>query len=164
MNVKTKILIIDDEINIINALKRLFIKFDYDVLSTTKPEEVKARHPLTIRVVLSGYADSSLIVKIQRESLAKRYLYKPWKNQDFIRTVEQMFRIEKILTGKNLLGLINKIDYLPSPGNVYQKFNSLVAQDANIDRIAKTIKTDQSIAAKAYSWNYIYARSMYIKH
>ncbi|HHX56059.1 MAG TPA: hypothetical protein GX705_06890, partial [Clostridiales bacterium] len=55
MNVKTKILIIDDEINIINALKRLFIKFDYDVLSTTKPEEGKARHPLTVRVVLSGY-------------------------------------------------------------------------------------------------------------
>ena len=173
-----QILLVDDEKQILDALRRTFIgrgyviftassgrqaleimakeKIDLIITDVRMPhmngyellKEVKEKYPMIIRVILSGYADSSLIVKIQRESLAKRYLYKPWKNQELIRVVEQMFRVEKILKDKNLLQLINRIEYLPSPSNVYHKFNTLARQDADMDKIAKVIETDQSIAAK----------------
>ncbi len=178
MNMYEQILLVDDEKQILDALRRTFIgrgyviftalsgdealkimekeKIDLIISDVRMPQmngyellkEVKEKYPMTIRLILSGYADSSLIVKIQRESLAKRYLYKPWKNQELIRVVEQMFRVEKLLKDKNLLKLINRIEYLPSPSNVYHKFNSLVEQEADIEAIAKVIETDQSIAAK----------------
>lgn len=173
-----RILLVDDEKQILQALQRTLYGQGYIIFTATSArkaleimenedinliisdvrmpgmdgyellKEVKEKYPSTIRVILSGYAKSSLIVKIQRESLAKRYLYKPWKNTELIRTIGQMFNIEKQLKDKNLLEIINKIDYLPSPNNVYYKFNTLVKEEASIDEISKVIKTDQSVAAK----------------
>ena len=39
MIVKGKILIIDDEIKVINALKRIFEKDKYEIISVTNPEK-----------------------------------------------------------------------------------------------------------------------------
>lgn len=173
-----RILLVDDEKQILNALERTFYGKGYIIFTASSGAQaleimeeeqidliisdvrmpymngyellkiVKEKYPSTIRVILSGYTDSSLIVKIQRESLAKRYLYKPWKNQELIRIAEQLFRVEGILKDKNLLEFINKIEYLPSTGRIYNKVNKQIQEDANIDEIAKVIESDQSIAAK----------------
>ena len=37
-------------------------------------KEIRAKYPSIIRVVLSGYSDEDLVINIQRNSLAKRYL------------------------------------------------------------------------------------------
>jgi HD-like signal output (HDOD) protein len=172
------ILFVDDEKQILDALKRTFFGSGYniffaisgnealDILANRSIDiivsdvrmpgmdgyqllkEVRERYPSTIRVILSGYADEALIVKIQGKGLAKRYLYKPWKNEELKRTVGQIFRVEKMLKDRNLLELINKIEFLPSPGNIYHRFNTLVEEDADMDKIAKTIESDQSVAAK----------------
>lgn len=172
------ILFVDDEKQILDALKRTFFGCGYriylaesgkEALDTLANEridllisdvrmpgmdgyqllmEIKDRYPSTIRAVLSGYTDESLLVKMQKKCLAKRYLYKPWKNQELIQIVGQMFRVEKILKNRNLLELINRIEYLPSPRNIYYHFNILVEQDADMDKIAKAIERDQSITAK----------------
>lgn len=172
------ILFVDDEIQILNSLKRVFsgsgfitytAKSGDEALSILAKEtidlvitdvrmpgmngyellkEVKAKYPSTIRMVLSGYTDENLVVQIQRYSLAKRYLLKPWKNQELIQTVEQVFSVEKVLKNRNLLELVNKIEFLPSLGNTYLRFSSLVEQNADMSEIAKTIECDQSLAAK----------------
>ena len=175
---KEQILLVDDEKQILNALQRTFYGKGYRILAASSGAQalkimeeeqvdliisdvrmphmngyellkiVKKKYPSTIRVILSGYTDSALIVKIQRESLAKRYLYKPWKNQEILKIAEQLFRVEKILKDKNLLEFINKIEYLPSTGMIYNKVNTQIQKDVSIDEIAKVIESDQSIAAK----------------
>jgi HD-like signal output (HDOD) protein len=172
------ILFVDDEIPILNSLRRVFSGRGYNiflagsgdealsVLAREKVDmvitdvrmpgmngyellrEIKAVYPSLIRVVLSGYTDEKLVVQIQKMSLAKRYLFKPWKNQELIRIVEQIFNVEKVLKSSNLLELVNKIESLPSPGGVYLRFCQLVEQDADMGRIAAVIESDQSLAAK----------------
>ena len=111
-------------------------------------KEIRANYPSIIRVVLSGYSDEDLVIRIQRESLAKRYLLKPWKNQELIRTVEQIFSVEEALKKRNLLELMNRIEFLPSPSDICIRLNRLAEQDAGIDEIARTIESDQSLTAK----------------
>jgi putative nucleotidyltransferase with HDIG domain len=172
------ILFVDDEKQILDALKRTFFNSRYNLffaesgveaLNILEKEKidllisdakmpgmdgyqllvkVKEKYPSTIRMVLSGYADEKLIVEIQGKGLAKRFLYKPWKNEELIRMVGQLFKVEKLLKDRNLLELINKIEFLPSPGNIYQRFNMIIEQDADIDKIAKIVESDQAIAAK----------------
>lgn len=172
------ILFVDDEKQILDALRRTFYGLGYNIFFAESGEEalnilanndinllisdirmpnmngyqlleqVKAKYPSIIKVVLSGYADEHLLLKMQNMTLAKRYLNKPWKNQELIRIVGQIFRVEKLLKDKNLMELINKIEFLPSPGNVLHSFNKLVDQDADLERISKAIEIDQSVTAK----------------
>jgi response regulator RpfG family c-di-GMP phosphodiesterase len=169
---------VDDERQILNSLKRTFAGSGYEVCLAESGEEalsilahkvtdlvitdvrmpgmngyqllkeIRAKYLSIIRVVLSGYSDEDLVINIQRNSLAKRYLLKPWKNQELIRTVEQIFSVERVLKNKNLLELVNRIDFLPSPGSICIRLNKLAEQDAGVDEIVKTIESDQSLAAK----------------
>ena len=172
------ILFVDDERQILSSLKRTFAGSGFDICLAESGEEalsiienraidlvitdvrmpgmngyqllkeIKANYPSIIRVVLSGYNDEDLVVQIQRNSLAKRYLLKPWKNQELIRTVEQIFSVEEALKKRNLLELVNKIEFIPLPGNTCVQLNALAEQDAGIDEIDKTIESDQSLTAK----------------
>jgi len=172
------ILLVDDEKQILNSLKRMLAPRGYRVflaengqeaLSILSKEEinllitdvrmpgmngfellkaVKEKYPSIIRIVLSGYADESMVIQIQQNSLAKRYLLKPWKNEELIQSVEQVFMVEKVLRRKNIMELLNRIEFLPSPGNVYHQFSLLVEQDAGINEIAKAIEGDPSLTAK----------------
>jgi len=172
------ILFVDDENAILRALNRAFFGSGYEVLTAGSGEEaleilqrkkidllvtdvkmqgmdgfqlltqVKEKYPSTIRLVLSGHVDKNMLLKIQQSCLAKHYLFKPWQNKDLLRTIEQIFEVEKILKNRNLLEVINKIEFLPSPQNVFNKFNFLIEQDAGMKEIAKTIESDPSITAK----------------
>ena len=172
------ILIVDDEIQIIRSLRRLFSNSEYiiftaqsgemaleilklhniDLLITdiNMPEmngykllkETRKRYPSTVRIVLSGYIDGDTLFKVKQENLAKIYLYKPWKNQELINVIEQIFAVEELLRNKNLLDLIKEIDVLPSPIHIYNKLNDLISQEASMEKIASTIEKDPSIAAK----------------
>ena len=172
------ILFVDDEIQILTSLKRVFSGGCYNIFTAENGykaltileretidmvvtdmrmpgingddllKEVKAKYPSIIRVVLSGYTDENLVVQIQKMSLAKRYLLKPWKNQELLEAVEQMFNVERMLKNNNLLELVNKIEFLPSPGSTLLRFNQLAAQDAGMNEIAEMIESDQSLAAK----------------
>ncbi len=172
------ILFVDDEKQILNSLRRVFATGEYRVFFAESGEEalsilaeeeinllitdvrmpgmsgvelltaVKKKYPSIIRMVLSGYADESMVIQIQQDSLAKRYLPKPWKNEELRLSVKQVFAVEKVLRSKNIMELVNRIDFLPSPGNIYHQFSLLLEQDAGMNEIAKVIESDQSITAK----------------
>lgn len=172
------ILLVDDEIQILNSLKRLFLFKEYNIytansgekaLSILQKEKInlmitdikmpeisgydllkksKEISPLTIRIVLSGYADESTLLKIQHNNLAKLYILKPWNNNELLSTVKQIFNIKEILEKKNLLKVIDEIKILPSTDNIYSKFNLLVNKDADMYEIAELIENDPATAAK----------------
>lgn len=172
------ILFVDDEVQILKALKRLFHNSDYEVLFAESgaealgvfsekaidlvvtdirmPEmdgfellrQIKHLSPLTLRVTLSGYTDSKNILKALEDNLAKLYVFKPWDNQELITTIDRLFEVQALLNNTNLLDLINNITDLPTVPMLYHDICNLIEQDASIDQIAKKIEQDQSIASK----------------
>mgnify|MGYP001100240485 CR=1 FL=1 len=173
-----KILIVDDEVQILKSLARLFVDTDYAVviadsgsLGLEKLEEdefdlvisdmrmpkmdgytflsqVKAKYPKVLRIILSGYADEKIVFKALQNNIAKLYLYKPWNNETFLSMIKQLFETEALLLEKNLLEVFNNSGELPSLRVSYMKIINLIENDADFPEITKEIERDISIASK----------------
>jgi YesN/AraC family two-component response regulator len=106
------ILCVDDEPVILNSLKRLFRKEDYDIITANSGKEalilfeehsidliisdhrmpemtgvellkkVKELYPGTIRIILSGYADFKNVVDAINDGEIYRFCSKPWENDE----------------------------------------------------------------------------------
>lgn len=172
------ILFVDDEIQILKALKRLFLQSDYRIFLAESGQEalqilereeidllatdmrmpgmdgfklltiVKEKYPGIIRLIVSGYADEKLIIKAIESGYARMYLLKPWDNDYFKGVIEQMFEIKDVLDGKSLFQAISSIQSLPAAPLIYEKLRKLIENDANMAEVADLIEQDQSIAAK----------------
>ncbi|WAR46363.1 EAL domain-containing protein [Methylomonas rapida] len=114
-------LLVDDEVNILNALKRLFRKEGYQILTADNglaglellathqvgviisdqrmPEmtgveflrRVKELYPETLRIVLSGYADIQTITDAINEGAIYKFLAKPWEDDQLREQVREAF-------------------------------------------------------------------------
>lgn len=119
MDHKAKILLVDDEIKVINALRRVLDREEYELISTTSPEEAidmimrnqfdliicdekmpdksgmdilkfaKEIRPDTIRILITGYSDLNVAVSAINEGSIFYYFSKPWKNEELIKIVHQ---------------------------------------------------------------------------
>ncbi len=173
-----KILFVDDEKQILRALKRLFINSNYDVHFANSGQEalkvldeievdlvvtdirmpemdglqllrrVKDAHPLTLRVALSGYTDNKKVFNALEDNLAKLYLFKPWDNKELTAMVGRLFELEDILKDKNLLDIINNLDELPTVPDLYSDLCRMVEENADVDVISKKLEEDPAIASK----------------
>ncbi len=113
------ILLVDDELNVLRSLKRLFVRSGFDVatassaadaleyLSTNRVAvivtdfrmpvmdgaefllEVKQKWPTTVNLVLSGYADFKSVVELLNQGVAFRFLEKPWSDDDLLTNIHQ---------------------------------------------------------------------------
>ncbi|MDX9715608.1 MAG: response regulator [Dissulfurispiraceae bacterium] len=115
--IKTKILCVDDEIGVLNSLKRVFMDEDYifftaqsgreglEILRTESPQiiisdyrmpemngidflrQVRQISPETVRLVLSGYADTASMVEAINEGEIYKFIPKPWNDDELKVTV-----------------------------------------------------------------------------
>ena len=106
------ILLVDDEVNILHALKRVLRKEPYRILTATSGEEglrlleqqpvavvcsdqrmpgmsgvaflaeVRRRWPQTLRILLTGYADIQAAMDAINRGEVYRFLSKPWKEEE----------------------------------------------------------------------------------
>lgn len=178
MQLKKNLLFVDDERQILKAINRIFIDTTYTLFFAENGEEalqvldrekidmiisdmrmpgmdgcqllskVKEQHPLVLRLILSGYAQESLVFKAIQNNLAKSYLLKPWDNQKFIETINQIFEVENIINNKYILEVINNLEEIPTIPMLYQKLCSLIERDADMKAITNIIEEDPVIAAK----------------
>lgn len=111
------ILFVDDEDNVLAALKRIFIDENYDILTASSGEEalrvlesrpvhliisdhkmpgmtgaellreIKARWPEIIRIMLTGHADIQAIMGAINEGAVYKFITKPWNDEDLRLTV-----------------------------------------------------------------------------
>ena len=116
---KPKIMFVDDEQNILNAIKRLMRKEGYEVFTTIEPSEalgwaqehtfalivsdqrmpimegtellslIREVAPETVRVILTGYADIEAAIKAINNGAVYRFLTKPWEDQDLKVAIRQ---------------------------------------------------------------------------
>lgn len=172
------ILFVDDEKQILRALKRLFIRSNYETYYAESGEmalqiledhaidllitdirmpimdgyellkKVKEKYPLTLRVALSGYTDNIKIYKALEDNIVKLYLFKPWNNDELKTVIDKIFEQESILKDKNLLRLINNINDLPTVPNLYQEIAVLIESGADIDEISSKIEKDPAISSR----------------
>ncbi|MDC7223524.1 MAG: response regulator [Spirochaetales bacterium] len=121
------VLFVDDEWEILNAIKRKFRKCDFTILlAPSGPEglklleenpipvvvsdekmpemngveflqEVKKLYPETIRIILSGYADSQTILNAINKGEVYRFITKPWKSEELLEIIEEAFEQHQVL-------------------------------------------------------------------
>lgn len=175
---KKSILFVDDELQILKALKRLFYKSEYECYFASSGKEalhllesttvdlvisdmrmpqmdgyetlsqIKKLYPKVLRVALSGFTENRKVYGTLENNVAKLYLFKPWNNEEFKGIIKRLFTLEDSLADKDLLELINNLDELPTLPTLYSELNRLVQEDASIDEISTKIEEDQSVASR----------------
>lgn len=175
---KKGILFVDDEKQILKALRRLFIQSEYEtyyadngndaleilesnnisllITDVRMPgmdgfelmKRVKETYPTVVRVALSGYTDSNRIYKALEENLARLYLFKPWDNMELINIINGIFYLEETLKNNELFELINSIDELPSLPNIYTKLCRMIEADEDVSTISKVLDEDAAISSR----------------
>ncbi|WP_374486660.1 HD domain-containing phosphohydrolase [Zoogloea sp.] len=137
-NASFTILCVDDEANILSSLRRLFRPHGYTVLTAgggaeglevlakehvdliisdmrmpgmdgaTFLAEARTRHPDTVRLLLTGYADmDSTIAAINAGQIA-RYIAKPWNDQDVVLTVREALERKALEREKSRLEALTR--------------------------------------------------------
>ncbi len=127
------LLCVDDEANILSALKRLFRPHGYRVLSALSGEQglkllsetgvdlvisdmrmpemdgarfleqVRQRWPDTMRILLTGYSDITSTIAAVNRGEIYRYISKPWLDDDVILAVRQAFELKGLALEKTRL-------------------------------------------------------------
>jgi len=113
-----KILFVDDEPNVLKAMRRIFRQENYQLLTaesgtealklieqnqpvhvvvsdhrmpamtgTDLLKQVKAKYPQTIRIMLTGYADTDAVMGAINEGAVYKFITKPWNDDDLRLTV-----------------------------------------------------------------------------
>lgn len=115
------LLIVDDEINILSALKRVFKRDGYHVLQAASAgealsvleqhpigviltdyrmpgmsgteflHEVKERYPDTVRIILSGFSDIEVVTDAINRGAVYKFLTKPWEDDLLRANIEEAF-------------------------------------------------------------------------
>jgi EAL domain-containing protein (putative c-di-GMP-specific phosphodiesterase class I)/FixJ family two-component response regulator len=115
------LLVVDDEQEILAALKRNFHQTHYKVFTASSAQEcldilenediqvllsdfrmpevdggtlvkqVKLQYPDIVSMILTGYADFDAAVSVMNSGAAYKFLSKPWNNQELTNEVEQAF-------------------------------------------------------------------------
>lgn len=115
--VKYNILFVDDEQNVLNAMRRIFRQENYTIHTADSGEqalaimdqetvqvvisdhrmpgmtgtdllrEIKRQHPQTIRIMLTGYADVDAVMGAVNDGAVYKFITKPWNDDDLRLTV-----------------------------------------------------------------------------
>lgn len=118
-DVRPRLLFVDDEPSILNALKRVFRGKGYEIITATSGteglellerqradlvlsdmrmpemdgaqflEQVFKHWPDTKRILLTGYADASATIAAINQGKIWRYVAKPWNDDELLLTVQQ---------------------------------------------------------------------------
>jgi PAS domain S-box-containing protein len=124
--VSRTLLLVDDESSVLSALKRLFRRDGYTILTAASGAEalellavssvdvivsdqrmpgmtgvdflrrVKALHPHTIRMTLSGYTDLQSIIDAVNEGAVYKFLVKPWDDERLREHVKKAFEQKEL--------------------------------------------------------------------
>jgi len=128
-----KILIVDDEENILKALKRLLRAEPYEIYTASTPEEsiamcseqsfdvilsdyrmpsmngtdmfrlIQDKLPDSIKIIISGYTDMDIILDALNQEYVDKYILKPWNEENL------KIEIEKSLAHLNLIKCNHKL-------------------------------------------------------
>lgn len=173
------ILFVDDEKAILNSIRREFFDSQYEIYIATSGKEaleilsenqinlivsdmrmpemdgyellkkVKILYPLVIRLILSGFTDEKTAFKSIYNNLAKLFITKPWKRDDFRKAIDDVFKTEELLSDNITLKFIIEIGKLPTMPSILTEINEVVENDDyTIDKIVELIESDITLSSE----------------
>ncbi|WET07990.1 response regulator [Pseudomonas sp. D3] len=125
------VMLVDDEESILNSLRRLLRGKPYDLLLATSGaqalslfelhpidmivcdarmpfmdgptllREVHKRDPTCMNILLTGYADMSMITQAISDGYIFRYISKPWNDEELQLTLDQALDLQNVLRGRD---------------------------------------------------------------
>jgi len=177
VKMERKVLFVDDEPEVINALRRDFRRSPYQTFFALSGKEgleildrervdlvvadmkmpqmdgseflrrAKASHPEVICVILSGYTESHEVYDALAKGIAKAYFTKPWEREVLHGYLDNLFRLKEQLEDKKLLEIVNSVPNLPTLPERHQRILDLIAGDEDLGKIAGLIEEDPSLTA-----------------
>jgi len=110
-------------------------------------EQVTARHPETVRIILSGYADQDLVLK--SIGTAHQYLAKPCDPITLKATIKRATNLSASLRDGLLKRIVSSMDRLPSVPSIYNQIvKTLENPDAGLEEVGNIILQDIGMTAK----------------
>ena len=129
------LLLVDDDVNIISALKRLFRREGYEIHTAYSGQEgldilhqqqidviitdqrmpnmtgveflrlVKQHYPETVRIILSGYTELTSVTDAINEGAVFRFLTKPWEDEKLLEYIKEAFSYKRLADNNRQLSL-----------------------------------------------------------
>ena len=109
--------------------------------------ETMKRFPATVRIVLSGQADQSSVLRVVNP--AHIYLSKPCDADKLKEAIYRACSLRDRLSEQSLIRLVSQVTTLPSLPHVYTKLvEELNSEEASVQRVAELIIQDIGMTAK----------------
>jgi len=170
-----RILVVDDEVQILKALSRMFLETDYEILTAESGMEalkilettdidmiisdmrmpmvdgykllsiVKEKYPKIIRIILSGYAEEKSMFRALLHNVAKLYVFKPWNNNDLLQNIDKLFTDDNVLNSKDLADMIDTLECTSAMPVNCEKLISMIKEE-DIEALITEIEQDSFIS------------------
>lgn len=109
--------------------------------------EVRARWPETVRIILSGYADQG--AALRSVAVAHQFLAKPCDPEIIFAKVGEAFDLQNRMSRRELRKLVGGLSTLPRIPRSLQAINDALSEaDVSLKKVAITIERDPGSAAK----------------
>jgi putative nucleotidyltransferase with HDIG domain len=109
--------------------------------------EVSRRSPQTVRLILTGYADQSLLIKCV--GVAHQCMAKPCDAESLKLTVSRAATLGNSLNNESVKKLVSRMDRLPSVPALYAEMvDVLRSPAASVEDIARIVQRDPAMTAK----------------
>lgn len=174
------ILIVDDEVQILKTMRRLFSETDYKILSAENGMDaltllednpidliisdmkmplmngyqllstVKEKYPHIIRISLSGYADEVAMRKRVLHNIADFSIFKPWNNEKLLLNIERIFKSHSTIYSDKLAQTVKAQKLLKPFPNNIQRMFDLIAKEDE-DTLYSEIEQDPYLSEKLMS-------------
>jgi putative nucleotidyltransferase with HDIG domain len=109
--------------------------------------EAMRRRPGAVRMILSGQADSDLIVKAI--GVAHQFISKPCDSETFKSSVFRAIELRTLLRDDNLITLVSNMGELPSVPALYvEMVQELQSKDASIYKVGRIVARDPAMTTK----------------
>ncbi len=175
---KKIILFVDDDIPILNSIKRGFMRAQFKVITTNSPKSaleilkdneidiivsdvkmpemdgvefltiVKKEYPHINRIILSGYVEEETVFLAILQGIATTYFTKPWKAEDLRKKLEHILQMQEFLKNKKLLHILNSSIKLPVLPKVYSELLNAIGKKKSNKAIANIISDDVSVSTR----------------
>ena len=172
------ILFVDDEVQILKSLKRVFFKSSYELYFANSAKEgleclekhsidvvisdvkmpvmdgfeflkiVKDQYPQITRLLLSGYAEADTIMSALDNGIALAFVNKPWENQVLVEMIEAIFRMRAEIQNAVLLKDLNNSNSLPSIPDWYIRIVDAIQSEKSISEIAHHVEKDPALVSR----------------
>ena len=173
-----KLLLVDDEENVVHALERIYVPAGHQVFSASGGEaalalladekidlvisdmrmpgmdghqflkQVRSLYPTTMRAILSGFAEGKDVINCLRDGSARMYILKPWDNAKLLAEVEKLLHLGELFSRRQLLEVFNNLRDLPTVPELYSRVSALIENEAGVEEIAHVVEQDQTVTAK----------------